>query len=516
MFVRTLCFLLFLSTLICYGAQQQTSPPKPPSQYNVLFIAVDDLRPELNCYGKTHIYSPNIDRLASEGLLLERAYCQQSVCSPSRISLMTGLRPDSTYVYDNSTHHRRTVPEVVTLPQHFIQQGYHAVDFGKIYHGHMGAFNDALSWSELWYYPPQNYSENLRGYLSEENQQILARNRRNADGLINFSAKATEGEPVGDEAYPDGLTVQAAIEAMPRLKNHDKPFFLAVGIEKPHLPFIAPKKYWDLYDRDKIELPVLDTPPEDAPAMAAINWGELRGYYDIPGQGELDEAKAKELIHGYYACVSYADALVGKLLAGLKENGLYDNTIVVLWGDHGWKLGDYGDWCKLTNYEIDTRVPLIIRTPDMEKRGATSSALIELVDVYPTLSELAGLPLPNHLQGDSFAPLLSNPDRPWKQAVFSQFPRGAQETHEGSWEDKVYMGYSMRTDRYRFTQWIQWDNKKLVARELYDHRSDAEETVNKIDDPAYRATVDSLSTVFEQKLKEAHRQGKARQSLTAK
>ena len=509
---RTL-ILISLLPLISLDAQHQTALLKPSSRYNVLFIAIDDLRPELNCYGQGHIHSPNIDQLAAEGLLLERAYCQQSVCSPSRISLMTGLRPDSTYVHDNATHHRRTVPEVITLPQHFIQQGYYAVDFGKIYHGHMGAFNDALSWSELWYYPPQNYSENLRGYRSEENQRILAEHRRNPDGLVNFSAKATEGEPVADEAYPDGLTVQAAVEALPRLKDQDQPFFLAVGIEKPHLPFVAPQKYWDLYDRQKIALPQQNTPPTNAPALAAINWGELRGYADIPERGELEEAQAKELIHGYYACVSYADALVGKLLAGLRENGLYDNTIVILWGDHGWKLGDYGDWCKLTNYEIDTRVPLVIRTPDMLKRGITSSALVELVDIYPTLSELAGLPLPGHLQGDSFAPLLTEPNRPWKQAVFSQFPRGAQETGEGSWEEKQYMGYSMRTDRYRYTQWIRWDNKEIVAQELYDHRQDAQETVNVFGQAAYQSVADSLSRAFGKNLTAAHRQGSARQKV---
>lgn len=516
MSIKKLSLIVLLFLLIgCDIRQKAPRYAAPAPKYNILFIAVDDLRPELNCYGKTQIHSPNIDQLAGEGLMFEQAYCQQSVCSPSRISLMTGLRPDSTYVHDNNTHHRRTVPEVVTLPQHFIQHGYHAVDFGKIYHGHMGAFNDALSWSELWYYPPQNYTENIRGYLSKENLDILAKHRRNKNGYINFSAKATEGEDVEDEAYPDGLTVQAAIGAMPRLKNQDKPFFLAVGIEKPHLPFVAPKKYWDMYDRKKIELPGQNRYPKNSPALASINWGELRGYTDMPGKGELEEAKAKELIHGYYACVSYADALVGKLIAGLKKNGLYDNTIIVLWGDHGWKLGDYGSWCKLTNFEIDTRVPLIIRSPDMKKRGITSQALVELVDIYPTLSELAGLPLPRHLQGDSFAPLLSNPNLPWKQAAFSQFPRGAQETHEGSWEDKEYMGYSMRTQRYRFNKWVRWDSKELVARELYDHQSDPEETINLIGNPAYQAVINDLDKQFDRKIKEAHLQGNARRPIVA-
>ena len=511
-FLFALCALLLLSSF-WWGESEEQPAPRP----NILFIAIDDLRPELNCYGKTHIHSPNIDQLASEGLLFERAYCQQSVCSPSRISVMTGLRPDSTYVHDNATHHRRTVPEVVTLSQHFIRNGYHAADYGKIYHGHMGAFNDALSWSELWYYPPQNYTKNLRGYLSEENQQILRENRRGPNGLVNFSANATEGEPVADEAYPDGQTARKVLQELPRYKqmaDQGTPFFLAVGIEKPHLPFVAPKKYWDLYNRDTLQLPEMQQIPKNAPEIAGMNWGELRGYHDIPGgQEALGEAKARELIHGYYACVSYADALVGQLVAGLKENGLYDNTIIVLWGDHGWKLGDYGDWCKLTNFELDTRVPLIVRAPG-ESGGSRTDALVELVDMYPSLCELAGVSPPDHLQGDSFAPLLKNPQQAWKGAVFSQFPRGSQDdSGELSWEDKQYMGYSMRTDRYRYTQWVRWDNQEVVARELYDHQVDPKETINMIEDPGYQSVVDSLSEAFGENIKDAHRQGKARRTL---
>lgn len=503
--------ILLLAVMGCSAEARAQQPIA--GRPNVLFISIDDLRPELGAYGADHIHSPNIDSLAAEGVLFERAYAQQSVCSPSRISLMTGLRPDSSRVHDNSTHHRRARPEVVTLPQHFIQNGYHAVDLGKIYHGHMGQWNDVLSWSEPWWYPPQNFTENLRGYLADENLAILEE-RRDQQQWVMFNANATEGQDVADEAYPDGQTAQKALDVMARLKDSTAagtPFFLAVGFEKPHLPFVAPKKYWDLYDRSQIEVPSM-APPENAPDLAMMNWGELRSYADIPTEGDLSEAQARELIHGYYACVSYVDALVGKVIGGLKELGLYENTIIVLWGDHGWKLGDYGDWAKLTNFELDTRVPLIVSAPG-HRGGRRTGALTELVDVYPSLAELAGLPRPDHLQGDSFAPLLGDPDRPWKEAVFSQFPRGPLEGEgEGNWENEAYMGYSMRTDRYRYNEWYQMGGAhqhqrgERVARELYDH-AEAGETVNVIDAPVYQSVADSLEAAFGRNLEAAHRQG---------
>jgi len=502
---------------------QQQQADDAQQRPNVLFIAIDDLRPELGAYGEEHIHSPNIDRLAANGMLFERAYAQQSVCSPSRISLMTGLRPDSSRVHDNHTHHRRARPEVVTLTQHFIQQGYHAVDLGKIFHGHMGKWNDVLSWSEPWWYPPQNFTKNLRGYRSEENRAILEKRQDRKNWPI-FNAQATEGMDVPDRAYPDGRTAAKAREVLGRLKKRrsaaGQPFFLAVGIEKPHLPFVAPKTYWDLYDRSQIELPPRK-PPENAPKLAMMDWKELRGYTDIPAEGDLSDAKARELIHGYYASVSYADALVGKVMDRLKALNLYENTIVVLWGDHGWKLGDYGDWAKLTNFELDTRVPLIVSAPGY-RGGSRTDALVELVDLYPSLSELAGLPRPDHLQGTSFVPLLRHPDRPWKQAVFSQFPRGPQENRgdaaEGNWQSETYMGYSMRTDRYRYNEWYrmhgpqQHQKGQRVARELYDHDRDGE-TVNVIDRPEYAAVADSLEAAFEGHLEAAHRQGDDRRGL---
>jgi len=453
-------------------SSENTEEEKQPM--NVLFIAVDDLRPELGCYGKDYIHSPNIDRLASEGLVFDRAYCQQAVCSPSRTSLLTGLRPDATQIYDLQTHFRETVPDIVTLPQHFKQNGYHAEWWGKLYHA---ALLDSISWDKQGKrYEPES---NWRAYVLDESNRLAAQNKGGGPPYENAD--------VPDNAYPDGKIAESAIEAMNRLK--DEPFFLAVGFYKPHLPFNAPKKYWDLYDSASIQMPGLEVPPKDAPAVAPSNWGELRAYSLIPQKGDVDEAMARKLIHGYRACVSYTDAQVGKLLDELERLDLRKNTIVILWGDHGWKLGDYGDWCKHTNFEIDTRVPMMISAPGMEAKGKHTPALTEFVDIYPTLCELTGLPLPNHLQGKSFAPLLNNPETPWKDVALSQFPRQRGEV----------MGYSMRTDRYRFTEWKKTENPdEIVAVELYDHSDNnpiAKE--NLALQPAYADTIKALSAQLE-------------------
>jgi arylsulfatase A-like enzyme len=246
----------------------------------------------------------------------------------------------------------------------------------------------------------------------------------------------------------------------------DRPFFLAVGFIKPHLPFVAPKKYWDLYRPDDIPMAPNPFPPKDAPPQALTNWGELRAYSDIPDTGPMTDQQKRTLKHGYYACVSYVDAQIGRLLDEIERLQLRDRTIIILWGDHGWKLGEHDSWCKHTNFENDTRAPLICSAPGQEAKGSMTQALVEFVDIYPSLCELARLPLPAHLEGSSFAPLLDKPDEPWKQAAFSQYPRGRR-----------VMGYSMRTDRYRFTRWLRPDGT-AVATELYDHATDPQENVN--------------------------------------
>lgn len=456
----------------CSWKPNEDSIYQKQKQMNVLFIAVDDLRPELGSYGKDYIISPNIDRLAQEGLLFERAYCQQAVCSPSRTSLLAGLRPDSTHVYDLQTHFRETVPNVVTLPQHFKQNGYHTEWWGKIYHA---ALLDSPSWTTQGKrYEPES---NWRAYVLEESNRLAAQN--------SGGGPPYESADVADNAYPDGKIAESAIKALNQLK--DQPFFLAVGFYKPHLPFNAPQKYWDMYDAEAIELPEVDSPPQDVPEVALTNWGELRAYSLIPSEGKLDPAMTRKLIHGYRACVSYTDAQIGKLLDELDRLDLRKNTIVILWGDHGWKLGDYGDWCKHTNFEIDTRSPLIISVPGMSVQGKRTQALVELVDIYPTLSELAGLPIPAHLQGSSLVPLLDHPEREWKEIALSQYPR----------QNGEVMGYSMRTDRYRFTQWKSLRDTSVIATELYEHSDDPTARKNLAYLPEYATTVQRLDSLLD-------------------
>lgn len=469
--ITTLAFSAFFNT----GSYWEKLRKNTASQWekmNVLFIAVDDLRPELGSYGNGLVVSPNIDQLAADGLLFERAYCQQAVCSPSRTSLLTGLRPDSTHVYDLNTHFRSTVPNVVTLPQHFKNNGYYTTWWGKIFHA---ALLDPVSWTEQG--KRLEPEDNWRAYVRQDSKEKAAQN--------NGGGPAFEIADVPDNAYPDGQITDNAIKALNRIK--DKPFFLAVGFYKPHLPFNAPKKYWDLYDPADFKLPEHRYPPENAPALASTNWGELRAYYGIPAEENLTEEQALQLIHGYHACVSYADAQVGRLLQELKALGLDKNTIVVLWGDHGWKLADYGQWCKHTNFEIDTRAPLIVKVPGMKTKGQKTKALVEFVDIYPSLCELAGLPQPEHLQGTSFVPLLSEPDLSWKKFAISQYPR----------EKEKIMGYSIRTDRYRYTKWQDTSNpNNVIATELYDLHKYPRGNVNVVNQSEYRETIQQLDTLL--------------------
>lgn len=456
----------------------------PADKLNVLMIAVDDLRPELNCYGKSAVKSPHIDRLAAGGVLFNRAYCQQAVCSPTRTSLLTGLRPDSTKVYDLETHFRDTVPEVVTLPQQFKNHGYHCVGMGKVYHG---GLDDPASWSE------PHRSPRASGYQLKENRELIAKKAAEArrKGLKAKAASraargpAFECADVPDNAYPDGEVADMAIATLQKLAAGDKPFFLAAGLVKPHLPFNSPKRYWDLYDRNDIRLAANPYAPKNVTEFSLTTWGEMRAYEGIPQQGPVSDEQARELIHGYYASVSYIDAQIGRILAELERLGLRERTVVVLWGDHGWKLGEHGAWCKHTNFELDARVVLIVSAPGAKANGKKSERLVEFVDIYPSLCDLAGLPKPPHLEGTSFAPLLDDPGLAWKTAAFSQYPRGDRK--------RSVMGYSMRTDRYRFTRWVdRGDAKKVYAVELYDHLEDPGENVNIAGEPDNEKLVESL------------------------
>lgn len=452
-------FLLGWQHLFAFSPLQVDSVGKEqagPRKMNVLFIGVDDLRCLLRCYGDAAAITPNIDKLASEGMIFNRAYCQQAVCNPSRASLMTGRRPNTTKVWDLETHFRKALPDVVTLPQYFKSQGYHTQSVGKIYHDPAWA-QDAPSWSA----PETSAVTETKGKYAL---------KINLPDTGSWKTSSIENAPVMDDAYIDGQVSRSAIEILNNIK--DKPFFLAIGFRRPHLPFSAPEKYWKQYDRNRLPLPQNPSKPLDVPDLALHNSEELRGYRDIPDAGPLTEEKIRELIHGYYASTSYVDAQIGKVIDELDRLGLRENTLIVLWSDHGYHLGEHGLWCKTTNFELDTHVPLIVSYPGSHNNGSHTDAIVELVDLYPTLADLTGLPVPEGLEGSSLKSLLIDPKSRWNKVAFSQFPRLFR-------KDKTkIMGYSVRTDHFRYTEWREIESGKVVATELYDHRRDPLETKN--------------------------------------
>ncbi len=477
--------LLFTCATIVFAADRP----------NVLFIAVDDLRPEFGAYGAGYIKSPNLDRIAKAGITFNRAYCQQAVCSPTRSSLMTGTRPDTTKVWDLETHFRTALPNVVTLGQHFKNNGYFVQGMGKIFHG---GLDDAPTWSVPWQSPrgqayglPENLALNQRQNAAPTPGADVTP-KKNKNGKKQKSATprnsrgpAFEGADVPDNTFADGKVAELAVTALGEIAQKKAPFFLAVGFVKPHLPFVAPKKYWDLYDPAKIQLAPNKFRPKDAPDYAVQAGGEMRAYHGIPAESIPDDL-ARQLKHGYYAAISYMDAQVGRVLDELDRLDLRKNTIVILWGDHGWKLGEHDAWCKHTNTENDTNTALLLSVPGMKHAGTKTNGLVEFVDVYPTLADLAGLSLPSHLEGASFKPLLDNPQRAWKQAAFSQYPR--------SNAGQQLMGYAMRTERYRFVAWVHRnDHTKIDAIELYDHQIDPQENQNIAKRPENAALVEKLT-----------------------
>ena len=442
---------------------------------NVLFIAVDDLRPALGCYGDPTARTPNIDRLASRGTVFRRAYCQQAVCNPSRASLLTGRRPDTIGVWGPEAHFRDALPAAVTLPQHFKNNGYVTRGIGKIYHGNGRPSTDPPSWTDPPIYDQRTPGD--RRYASLQNLRGRGLKRDSFDD-----------SDVADDYYIDGLVCNEAVRALDNLQRAGEPFFLGVGFRKPHLPFCAPKKYWDLYNPAAIPAPSPAAHPEGAPEVAVRTWNELETYRDVPLEGPIPEGKIKQLRHGYYACVSYIDALIGRVLTALEQRGLGADTVVALWGDHGFHLGEQGLWTKSNNYELATRSPLIVSAPGQTANAA--DGLVELVDVYPTLLELCQLPAAEGLEGISLAPLMSNPNRAWKKAAFSQFPRDRTgRRHRGAGD---VMGYALRTDRFRYVEWREGRSGPVLARELYDHRADPTEARNVADQARYRGDLAGL------------------------
>lgn len=509
--------------LILFGCKEKNRVISTDKKKNILFIAIDDLRPELGCYGSDIAVSPNLDKLAGQGLLFNNAYCQQAICGPSRASVLTGIRPETSGVFHNYIKFREVNPDVVTLPQHFMQNGYETVYTGKIFHH--GDLDDKKSWSRM----PSIDSLEAKGmkkpvgFALEKNNKERTATRKEMVAKYGDVAKyglasgfAYESADVPDNTYSDGYNTDLAIATMKdMLAKNDKPFFLGLGFNKPHLNWVAPKKYWDLYNREDIKLATKTEAPNDAVTMGLHPSFELRVRSGIPKKGPIDDELAATLKHAYLACVSYVDAQIGKMINALEDAGVRDNTIIIVWSDHGWHLGDMGIWGKATNYEIATRVPLMIWTPNMPKasRGQTTDALVELVDIYPTLSDLVGIEIPRHVEGTSFKLLLENPEQTWKNAAFSQFPSPAlrewggfplrsamRETYfrplieevedriiaqQGNkWNRDLFentlMGYAMRTEQYRFIVWKDRVHleKEAIDIELYDHKNDPHETVN--------------------------------------
>lgn len=472
---RVRCFIILLSAWCILGIGPRGASlygGEPVVTRNILLICVDDLKPLLGCYGDPLAKTPNIDRLANSGMLFRNAYCNQAVCSPSRNALLTGYRPQTLGIYDLGTHFRKSNPDCVTLPQYFKNAGYRSEGMGKIFHVGHGNVNDKFSWSL------PHWNAKVVGYSLPENrapqgltrEEALFENDKTKPIRTLPKGAVMERAEVEDQAYADGVLAERVVERLAYASAHpDERFFMAVGFVKPHLPFCAPARYWDMHDPAKFELAKFQVPPKGAPEYAPTKWGELRQYRGVPEEGGLDEELQRKLIHGYYAATSYMDAQLGKVLGALESSGLAENTIVVLWGDHGWHLGDHGMWCKHSNYEQAARIPLIVRVPG--KPQAVVWGMVESVDVYPTLVELAGLERVAGLDGASFARAIDEPAVGLRDHVIHVFPRGQ------------ILGRAIRTDRYRLVQWKRFDADDSTAEwELYDYQADPLERSNLIED----------------------------------
>ena len=431
-----------------------TADAKP----NILFIAVDDLRPQLGCYGKDQIQSPNIDKFAAQGTVFTRAYCQVAVCGASRASLLTGLRPTPNRFLNFKTYAERDASGAMTLPEEFRKNGYHCISNGKVFHHRDDTAK--RSWSEPPWRPPIGGATALH----PESKTMI--------GGTKNRGPVFEAPDVPDNAYPDGQTAEKTIKDLKRMNDTGKPFFLACGFLKPHLPFYAPKKYWDLYDRNTIRVAENQYRPQHAP-NALRGSGEIHSYHNRHLEYNSDQWH-RSCLHGYYACVSYVDAQIGRMLDTLDELGLRKNTIVILWGDHGWHLGEHNFWGKHNVLHLATNSPLIVSAPGFAA-GQRCERLVEFVDIYPSLCDLAGITTVNEtLQGSSFKPLLSSPGRPWKKAAFSKY--GA--------------AVSVITDRYNYAEFT--NGEKM----LFDLEQDASENVNIVGVVEHQGLVAELSRLL--------------------
>ena len=454
------CLLALLSCKTTKENKTLTTAKK-----NILFLMIDDLRPELSMYGQSQISSPNIDALAKSGVTFNRAYCNVPVCGASRASILTGIRPTANRFLKYNASIEKEAPNILTLVKHFKNQGYTTISNNKITH----LKKDIKDWDEEWY----PYEKGWRDYQSKENINLENKGQH---------GYAYENPDIDDDAYYDGKTANKSILDLKKLKAEGKPFFMAVGFVKPHLPFNAPKKYWDLYNESEITLPKNKSFSESAPEIANHSWGELRYYKDIPKKNQVSDAVAKKLIHGYYAAVSYMDAQVGKVLKELKDLGLKDNTVVVLVGDHGWSLMEHGLWVKHSNFEVALQVPLIISASNIPK-DKRSNSIAELVDLYPTLCELANISIPPHVEGESLVEALQTPSKVFKKTALARWQKGE----------------TLIADHLFYTEWQK--NDKTIAKMLYDHTTDPDENRNLAIEASFAGTVDSLSTILNNRLK---------------
>jgi uncharacterized sulfatase len=468
MSVSRFLFVLLLaaafSPAVAAAEEAAKAPAAEPKRPNVLFIAVDDLNNACGCYGHPLVKTPNIDRLAARGVRFDRAYCQFPLCSPSRVSLLTGLRPDTTRIFELQTDFRTLHPNAVTLPELFRNNGYFVARVGKIYHygvpsqiGTAG-LDDPKSWE---------VTVNPKGRDRAEEGKLRILAPKGAKGLgATLAYLEADGT---DEEQTDGMVATETIRLME--SRRDRPFFLGVGFFRPHVPWVAPKRYYEPYPLDKITLP--EQRPDDRKSRPAPALTNNQPHYG------MTEAEQKEALRAYYASTSFVDAQIGRVLDALDRLGLAGNTVVVLWGDHGWHLGEHGLWQKQSLYEESARVPMIFAAPGLKGPGKGTAALAEFVDVYPTLADLAGLTPPAGLHGVSLRPALEDPSKSVKEAAYTQVRRGGEKAG-------FFFGRSVRTDRFRYTEWGE-DGAK--GAELFDHRSDPHEYTNLAADPAYAEEV---------------------------
>ena len=478
--MKKLCLLFVLILSSCKGIVLDQPPEKP----NVLLFYVDDLRPELASYGAAHIQSPHIDALAEKGVKFTNAYCNVPVCGASRASMLTGMLPTKNRFLDYKTFVERETPEAITLPQLFKNNGYTTISNGKIYH-HLD--DRESDWDEVW--RPYAFDVNDSGLAPTDYWQSLWKDYQNPDNRRHYKATdrgpAYESAAVSDSTYIDGLLTEKLIRDLRQLKKNQKPFFLTAGFINPHLPFNAPKKYWDLYDRKKIKQPEnYNYIPKNAPEISISNWAEMRSYSNIPKQGQVSDSLAIDLIHGYYATVSYTDALIGKILKELEAQKLSENTLVILVSDHGYNLQEHTQWTKFTNYNTATQVPLIIYNP-LSKSNGTTAALTSLIDIYPTLVELCELKAPKEqLDGASLVPILKNPELEGRKHVFI----------------KRTNGYTLKTKAFSYTEFIRSTDNSILDKMLYDHRENKVENVNIV----YNKDFQSIATQMSQILHSAY------------